>query len=161
MKHITNEEFNTAFQSKLNTKIMKAASKKYRSVLGDEVEVCQLEGLWLALRKWESERGMQFTTYLFDCVKRKCYAEATKIRRKNEKEHNLPSFHLPEQSYHDSYLINDMVLSLNERDAKLLSDRFVSNKTLLEIGNENNVSFQAIDQRLGTLTKKMRRILTE
>lgn len=161
MKQVSNEEFLAAFNNEIYRKIINAASKKYKSILGEEVEVCKLDGLWLALRDYENARGMTFTTYLFESVKRKCFAEAKRVRRKNKKERNFSSLNMPENTYHDDYLMNDIALSLNERDAKLLSDRFIYNKTLLEIGNEYDVSFQAIDQRLHTLTKKIKRILTE
>ena len=161
MKQITNEEFELAFKNAANVRIMKSASRKYQKVLGEDVLACQIHGLWTALRKYDATRGMRFTTYLFECVSRKCYAEASKLTNKKKREIIMPPDKLPDTTaYFETTFVSDMLMSLSEKDAKLLTDRYLSGKTLIEIGTEYGVTLQAIQQRLGTLSKKMRRILT-
>lgn len=161
MKLITNDEFTMALRDSNNKKVMNSASHRYKSLLGVEVENCKTDGLLRALQKYDNTRGMQFSTFLYENVKRKCYAAAMKVKKRKTNELIYIQHTIKNYTKHDSMLISDLILSLNEKDNKLFSDRFIYSKTLLEISLEYGVTLQAIHQRLNTLKKKIKRILTQ
>ncbi len=158
MRIISNEEFTEALNNIDNIKIMNKASVSYSKNLKSRLKECKMIALWEALRDYKSDRNMKFSTYLYYKVRRKCYdTYYTKAERNN----NLISI---EDSFSgsivDSTFINDILMSLDKKDAKLIEDKFIYKKTLKEIGIEENVSLQAIKQRLDVVLDKLREILS-
>jgi len=160
MKQISDDDFNKELKSKANIRLMNVAAKSYNRILGRAIESYKAEALWQSLRRFDPSRGMRFSTYLYQMVRRKCYYEANRIKNVKKRDEKIFSYRPAINSQTNNTLIFDILNSLPEKEAKLLSDRFIYNKTLLEISKENDVSIPNIHQRLKVLKKKIKTILT-
>lgn len=158
MRTISNEEFDIAYNNTDNIKIMNKASLSYSKNLKSRLKECKMLALWEALRDYKDDRGMKFTTFLFYKVRRVCYdAHYSKAEKVNE-------FTSIEDSFSgcttDSTFIQDIMMSLSDKDGKLISDRFIHRKTLREIGKEHNVSPEMTSQRIDAVLSKLKKILS-
>lgn len=161
MNEITELQFNEALEDKNNVKIMAAAGASYTKILGEELTVVKLSALWTTLKKYDDTKGMKFTTLLYINVRRQCFESMTKMvndRKKRRKEISLGSAN--NFGYQTSTFMSDIMMSLSPKEAKLLNDRFIMNKTLHEIGLEDGVTSQRINQRMDALLNKIKQILT-
>jgi RNA polymerase sigma factor (sigma-70 family) len=140
---ITNTEFETALANEDNIKIMKYVARKFREKIPyDELQTCQLHGLWKALRTFKPEGNVKFTSVLFNQVLWACDGYIKSLKRP-EYTNNIPSA----TSKRDGSLF-EYVEGLPEEDAKLLYQRFRDNMTLKEIAAENGYSHEHARKRI-------------
>lgn len=161
MNNITELQFNEAVEDKNNIKIMAVAGASYSKILGEELIVVKLSALWKTMKEFDEDRGMKFTTLLYTNVRRQCFESMKKIMKEKKKRKQEVSINNAINfGYQNSTLMNDIIMSLNPKEAKLLNDRFIMNKTLQEIGLEEGVTSQRINQRVDALLDKIKQILT-
>lgn len=161
MNEITELQFNEAVEDKNNVKIMAVAGASYSKILGEELIEAKLSALWKTMKEFDESRGMKFTTLLYINVRRKCFESMKKIMRDKKKRRREVSLtNAINFGYQSSTFMNDIVMSLSPKEAKLLNDRFIMNKTLQEIGTEEGVTSQRINQRMDALLDKIKQILT-
>ena len=68
-RQITNKEYEEAYNSIDNQKVIRKATSKYKSILQeDDQESCGMQGLWDALINHKDEMGNKFTTSLYRYV---------------------------------------------------------------------------------------------
>lgn len=163
MRIVDNNTYKKALYNKSYINIMNAASKSYIKKMGYErVRDAKNIALWESLRDFEPDKGMVFTTFLYQRVKWACAKEWKSFKNEKRQEAATASF----QAMKDEQLsivlaktptnITDLLLSLTESEYKLIYRRYIENKTLKEIGEEEGVTLQAIQQRIDRIRNKMR-----
>jgi RNA polymerase sigma factor (sigma-70 family) len=160
MKDVTVEEFQSAYMNENYNKVMNMAAKKFRWLLDEDIELCKAFALWKSLRKYDESCGAKFTTFLYNNMHQKCWTEYNKKRVKNERERDMLLNVEPRGAVVDNHLFTDIMMSLTPTEAKLIDDKFIQNKSLVEIGNEHGITPQRIHQRLQEVKEKIRVILS-
>ena len=153
--HVTDEEFEIAYENQDNKNIIKAVTKKYANKLSkDSQKTCGMYGLWRCIQNHDDKYGRKFTTSLFIHVDWECKRELASMNKKNmsllgEQDNDIPS---PASSGDFSDMLE--VLTDNQKD--IIRQRFYENRTLEEIGNNQGYSKEAARQNINKIILKLR-----
>ena len=82
MKEITDDDFEAAYNDKHNKSIIKAATKKYSSILSEDIQAsCGMHGLWRCMQNHDPSYGRKFTTSLYIHVDWECKRELSRYKK--------------------------------------------------------------------------------
>ena len=157
MKHVTDEEFETAYNNQDNKNIIKAVTKKYSGRLSEDIQTsCGLHGLWRCIQSHDDSYGRKFTTSLFIHVDWECKRELTSLNKKKtgclgdlDEDVACPTSSVPRSEILDS---------LPEKQKEIMYQRFYENRTLEEIGKKQGYSKEAARQNINKIIAKLREI---
>lgn len=145
MRFISNEEFAEALTDR-NKKIFYSAVRNTKLSL-DERYSCYLISLWSALSSYDSAMNVKFTTYFYYVSKWNSLDFEKQVKKK-----------LEDRRIRNKKLELDLVElldPLSEVESKILTDRFLGNKTLEEISSELKVSKNTVRNKLEKIKKKL------
>lgn len=115
-------------------KIMDSVCAKYsRSVDPDDISSLRLEILWKCLKSFDEDRGVKFTTFLYQQLN---YAMMNQLRIRRREKNGIPFdiCHIPKEN------IEVLLSDLNEGQKKILKQRYLERMTMVEIGAKNGYS---------------------
>lgn len=143
----------------------KAALKFKRQLNKEEIDSCFMLALWKACKKYnpdyDPEKIASFNTFfykgvLFECMKL-CKSNASfkeNINKiKSGKNLNKIKSHYNDVNFND-FDAKDM--GLNEKESKVIIDRFWAGKTLKELSVEAKISQQAMKKRISKILKNVK-----
>ena len=82
-QHVTDEQFEIAYDNQDNKNIIKAVTKKYANKLStDSQRTCGMYGLWRCIQNHDDKYGRKFTTSLFIHVDWECKRELAMMNKK-------------------------------------------------------------------------------
>ncbi len=151
---VTNSDYDTAFASEDNLKMMQAATKKYRGILDrEDLKSCKMIGLWKALGEFDENLGVKFTSFLYNVVRNEC----RKRLRQNAYQHKqvglLPSGFQREERIQ----IEDFIEGLEHPLDQIIRLRYVQDMTLQEIGTAVGMSKNCVKRKIQAAIKQMKR----
>jgi RNA polymerase sigma factor (sigma-70 family) len=115
-------------------KIMDSVCAKYsRSVDPDDISSLRLEILWKCLKSFDEDRGVKFTTFLYQQLN---YAMMNQLRIRRREKNGIPFdiCHIPKEN------IEVLLSDLNEDQKRILKQRYLERMTMVEIGAKNGYS---------------------
>lgn len=150
---VTNDSYNIAWNNTDNTKMMHEACKKYRGILErDDINSCQMIGLWKALGEFNEKHGVKFTSYLYNVVRNEC----RKRLRQNNNNTKLVGF-IAKRDYHiNSHDLEDMIDVLEYPLNKIVRLRYISKMTLKEIGVELGMNKNSVKRKIQKALEKIK-----
>jgi len=155
LKHVSNEEFETAYNNQDNKNIINAVTKKYSNKLSkDTQKSCGLHGLWRCIQSHDDSYGRKFTTSLFIHVDWECKREISNINRK--KTGQLGDSDEDVVSPIPSGEVSEILDSLPENQKQIMFQRFYENRTLEEIGKSQGYSKEAARQNINKIISRLR-----
>jgi len=147
LRKVTNEEFEKAYSDQNNKNVIKSVTKKYYNKLSPEIQTsCGLHGLWKCIQNHDEKYGRKFTTSLFMHVGWECKRE---ISFMNKKPIILMGDHdcdLSKEYFEMDF--PEILEILNEKQKKIIYQRYYESKTLQEIGKENGYTKEAARQNI-------------
>ena len=151
---------NKIFEEKWNSSdiqnIMNKISNRYRkNVDHDDIESIKMNTLWNCLKKYDSERGTKFTSYLYQQFS---YAMKNKVKKKRW-EWNTDIIEKTDIKEQFRMEVVDLITGLDEEDSKILTQRFYENMTMKEIGSTNGYSRETARRRLKNAIKVCKNIV--
>ncbi len=156
MKEITNDDFEAAYKDKHNKSIIRAATKKYSSVLSDDIQAsCGMHGLWRCMQNHDPSYGRKFTTSLYIHVDWECKRELSRHKK------NSVSF-LGEMDKEVSHTpasgeFFEIIECLPENQKEIVFERFYENKTLEEIGKSQGYTKEAARQNINKAINNLKK----
>jgi RNA polymerase sigma factor (sigma-70 family) len=161
----SNEDIKEAQKDMNNVRIINKCLSKYAFCLDpDELHECGLHGLWKALEYHDYSR-QKFTNSLYTHVRWACLI---RMRDKRKYKKTLSLDMLPDNgmdAYEDKSFdmvdMQDAIDSLTSREKKMMTDYFVNNKTMKEIGLEVNLCKERVRQKINGSLKVLNKIYSE
>jgi len=131
--------------------IMNKVSLRYnRHFHSDDIRSIQLVILWRCVTNYDDSKGAKFTTYLHSQLN---YAFKSELK-KQRPDHHLGDIHPDvKQKENCSIEVNDLVSGLPNHISRILTQRFLYNMTMVEIGKANGYSRETARRRLGNAIK--------
>ena len=156
MNEVTNEQIEEALKNKQYIGIMKKASEKFLKYMDeDEIRTCQLNALWNSMKNYKPKS--KFTTYLYNYVKYECLNYMTFLEKSD-----ITNWEMNKPANIKIDDINDLISILADKELEeIMVKRFVENKTLKEIGDEYNTSYETIRKKLKKSMKIIRDFVEE
>lgn len=145
MKQINNELFNKEYENIDNIKIINKAKKRFKkNIPHDELERCGLYGLWNALKMYNQEKKMKFTSYLYQTVIFECldWLNENKIETRPYK----PKSIIYEHIFFDEF--KDYISILPNELADIVESVIVYGHSLRKISKEKNMKYYEVDKKL-------------
>lgn len=175
-RQVSNEEFEKAYQSPDNIRMIKSITSQYKNILDeDERESCGMQGLWEALVNHEENRGQKFTTSLFRYVTWRCdncvrrtnkqrqgnvlftdYGVADTMRVGRHDEFAQPVSKEPNERVGEIYELAERYLSKEDRD--ILMDIAINNETVEEVSARTGISKCRIRSKYRTAKKYLKEL---
>ena len=123
--------------------IYKVLSKYRNSIDVDELDSIKMLTLWNCIKKYNPDKGVKFTSYLYSYLTYACKNELKKKRR----EYGCDRLEAVDNrnNWRD---LGDIVDGLPPEIAKVLNQRFVHSMTMHEIGCANGYSRETARRRL-------------
>lgn len=150
---VTNDSYNIAWNNTDNTKMMHEACKKYKGILErDDINSCQMIGLWKALGEFNEKHGVKFTSYLYNVVRNEC----RKRLRQNSNNAKLVGFAAKKDYHINSYDLEDMIDVLEYPLNKIVRLRYISKMTLKEIGVELGMNKNSVKRKIQKALEKIK-----
>lgn len=115
-------------------KIMDSVCAKYsKTVDPDDMSSLRLEILWKCLNSFDEDRGVKFTTFLYQQLN---YAMMNQLRIRRREKNGIPFdiCHKPKEN------IEVLLSDLNEDQKRILKQRYLDRMTMVEIGVKNGYS---------------------
>ena len=115
-------------------KIMDSVCGKYsKTIAPDHISSLRLEILWKCLNSFDESRGVKFTTFLYQQLN---YAMMNQLRIRRREKNGIPFdiCQIPKDN------IEVLLSDLNEKQKKILKQRYLDRMTMVEIGKENGYS---------------------
>lgn len=143
---VTNQMMEEAWNNRDNRLILHRASAGFaKSISPDDIESLQMEALWKALRKFNPNAGMKFTSFLYLTLR---FLLLNNLRKRKNKL-KFTSLHY-EDGFHDveDKSINDILFGMSQDDQEILYDRFYLSKSYKDISKENNISEGQVKKRI-------------
>lgn len=166
LRTISNEEYEAAYKNDQYRKIIGKAMSTFR-IGRDEAIAIRDDALWMAMQSHDPERS-KFETYLYKKTQWLCYREVWKRSPRNSVYNNklkvLEDFNMknknatydPIKECVNRIECEEILETLDERDRKLLVDRFYLSKNLKEMGTERGVTLQAVEQQIKNVLEKIK-----
>lgn len=149
MRIVTNEELINASKNVDFIRVMRYAVGKNKLRFSRHfLNLC----LWDSLRRYEPNRGMKFTTYLYKITRYKVLGLNSK-----RKEFRIKK---PKHYYNNDIFCIDILNSVSNSDAQLIVDRFILDKTLNEMATEHNISISYVKKKVDSMIKRLARIMS-
>jgi DNA-directed RNA polymerase specialized sigma subunit len=115
-------------------KIMDSVCGKYSKTIDpDDISSLRLEILWKCLNSFDESRGVKFTTFLYQQLN---YAMMNQLRIRRREKNGIPFDICQTPKDNIEVLLSD----LNEKQKKILKQRYLDRMTMVEIGKENGYS---------------------
>jgi DNA-directed RNA polymerase specialized sigma subunit len=160
LKHVTDEEFETAYNNQDNKNIINAVTKKYANKLSKDAQTsCGLHGLWRCIQSHDDSYGRKFTTSLFIHVDWECKREISYINRK--KLGQLGDSDEDVISPVPSGEVSEILESLPDKEKEMMYQRFYENRTLEEIREGQGYSKEAARQNINKIISRLRENISE
>jgi RNA polymerase sigma factor (sigma-70 family) len=140
-----------------NKKIMFAVCYRYRRFLDeDDAESIKLQTLWECCQKYDPyhPKRAKFTSYLYDRLN-------NKIRNHLKKKKREIACAIPEDAKvcQSSNLEFHILNSLNDEDKNILTQSYMHNMTIEEIGRANGYSRETARRKLHKIRAKCKELL--
>lgn len=149
--------FEEALASIDNKKIMKAVCYRFRKMLDeDDAESLSMQALWECCDKYNPDHPAKtkFTSYLYQRL-------LNKIRNHLKKKRREKLGYVPEGSYLPKELEFDILNSLPSEDKNILTQSYLYNMTIEEIGKANGYSRETARRKLNRIKKRCRELVSE
>lgn len=149
--------FDEAVQNNDYKKIMFSVCNRYRKILNeDDADSLRLQTLWECCQKYDPEhpKKAKFTSYLYDRLN-------CRIKNFLKKKNREKTGYLPEKSYSTDTLEFEILHSLTEEEKMILTQSYLENMTIEEIGKANGYSRETARRRLCKIRKKCRELLND
>jgi RNA polymerase sigma factor (sigma-70 family) len=144
--------FNEAVNNVDYTRIMdKVCSKYSNSVDPDDLSSMRLNTLWDCVKKYDPERGMKFSSYLYQQL---TFAIKNSLKKKRREFTNIP-IEKPKMEYENISLI---LSDLPKEYENLLRQKYLGNMTMEEIGRENGYSRETARRKINKAINLYRRL---
>jgi len=158
----SSEDIKEAQKDMNNVRIINKCLSKYAFCLDpDELHECGLHGLWKALEYHDYSR-QKFTNSLYTHVRWACLI---RMRDKRKYKNTLSLDMLPDSgmdAYEDKSFdkvdMHDAINSLNKCERRMVTDYYINNKKMKEIGTEVNLSKERVRQRINDSLKVLNNI---
>lgn len=148
---LSNIEFENALENPNNKAIMIKASSAFKKFISkEELESCKMVALWQSMQDWRLDGGQKFESYLYQKVKWECLRVCTQEFK--YKKRNRELIHDIQTRKNENLL--DLLEILDPSEQDLLTQRFLHNMTLKEIGTLHGYSYE-------TARKKIKKILSK
>lgn len=136
----------SAIQNLMNV----VCSKYQKSIDFDQMESIKLNTLWECLKKYDDTKGAKFTSFLYQ---RLTFALKNEVKPRKKKEFSVNEIenNTPEKKPLQS--INELLDGLPSESAKILSQKYIYNMTMVEIGKENGYSRETARRKLKNAIK--------
>ena len=154
MEECKNLEYEKALENEDYAKILNSVCKKYRFRMDKEdLHRCKLIALWDAIKKFNPDKGVKFTSFLYNCITWECRRQVTQ----NNKRKTVPLINEKQQQISSHYELTDLINSLPKEYSKVLIQKFFHGYTITEIAKQNNYSRETARIRVNNAIDKLRR----
>lgn len=153
-----------------NKKIMLAVCYRYRKFIDeDDAESIRLQTLWECCQKYDPNhpKRAKFTSYLYDRLNNRIRNHLKKKKRDitnwfidNPATNNGTSNSQSQTCYSDSNLEFYILNSLNDEDKNIITQSYLYNMTIEEIGKANGYSRETARRKLHKVRAKCQELLT-
>tara|TARA_R100001132_G_scaffold27467_1_gene33882 strand:- start:214 stop:702 length:489 start_codon:yes stop_codon:yes gene_type:complete len=134
---VSSEDFEVSLNKEDTKRVFGFLAKKYyRSMPIDEIESCQLIGLWKALKKYDIAKKRKFSNFLYVSIDWECKL----YLRRNRRRYLTCDTFLGDSGDYELVELLDIVDSLSPRLKRVVKQRFFYNLTMEEIGDANDYS---------------------
>tara|TARA_Y100000385_G_scaffold195050_1_gene201912 strand:+ start:12071 stop:12559 length:489 start_codon:yes stop_codon:yes gene_type:complete len=152
-----NNKVENALKDKNIVNIMNKASGRFsRQIDQDEIYSCQLKALWRALVNFKPEKGIKFTTYLYNGV----FIECLKEVQFHEKHRRFTSNILHENVCTKRDLSQEMIDVMdelrNDQEVELIMDKY-SNMSIKEIASKHNINRETVRKKIKNIMARIRK----
>lgn len=173
-------DFDLALDCQENKEVMRIASQRFKIPRADKQQ-CKLLGLWDAVNLFDEKRGVPFKLFLSLRVKFRCLKWCTEnydprmkyvdmfdnqfVNIDEESKHSPNMCDISDYTRNSSNTVRkykkysfttDLLLSLNDEEKELITQRFVENRTLEDIGKQYNLSYETIRKRINSILEKFK-----
>ncbi len=150
MREVSNEEFEAAIKNPDYIGIVKSVinnSRKNR-VSWDERQFCIYNSIWQALRRYQPDRGCQFTSYLYTSTKWCIYRLNKKTKRHQMLVKTNAGLSLAKLFKLESRELTDIEIDYNDQRIEILKDRYISNMLFKEIAVKHEISVESVRRQI-------------
>jgi RNA polymerase sigma factor (sigma-70 family) len=156
MNKVKNKEFEEALKNEDNIKIINHVCKKYLNrIQSEDLHRCKLIALWDAIRNFDPERNVKFTSFLYNCIDWECKRQLSDYKKSRRVSTNLSIDGDSEDS--NVYETLDWIDSLPEKLAVAVKQKFVYGYTVQEIAEKNNYSRETARQYVQKGVEKLKK----
>jgi len=156
MSKAKDREFEEALKDEDNIKIINHVCKKYISrISAEDLHRCKLVALWDALRNFDSERKVKFTSFLYNCIDWECKRQLSEYKKAKRISTNLSV----DGDCEDINICEtlDWIDSLPEKLAIAIKQKFIYGYTVQEIAKKNNYSRETARQYVQKGIEKLKK----
>lgn len=116
----------------------------------DDIESIKNFTLWRVLCNFNPIKGVKFTTYLANSLKKGLYKAYLK---KKQLVNNYENF---DKSYENDYTMTDIIMSLDGIDKELMDLRFVKMMTFNEISEKTGISSKLVCKKIKKIINRFK-----
>lgn len=130
--------------------LMNSVCSKYsKNIDHDQIESIKLITLWECIKKYNKDKGAKFTSFLYQ---RLDFALRNELKKKR-KEFNFEDRDYGTKIEIKNNSFNELVDGLSTEDARLLSQKYIHNMTMVEIGEANGYSRETARRKINNAKK--------
>lgn len=154
MLNISNLEYEEALKNEDNIKIINSVCRKYaKRIDSEDLHRCKLIALWDAIKKYNPDRGVKFTSFLYSCITWECKKQMHQNMKTKPGQMCCEKEDRPQKGFE----VKDLIDSLPKKFSKVVSQRFMYGYTIKEIALENNYSRETARQNVKKAVKALRK----
>ena len=156
MSKAKDREFEEALKNEDNIKIINHVCKKYITrIQPEDLYRCKLVALWDAMRNFDPERKVKFTSFLYNCIDWECKRQLSEYKKAKRVSTNLSV----DGDCEDINVCEtlDWIDSLPEKLAIAVKQKFVYGYTVQEIAEKNNYSRETARQYVQKGIEKLKK----
>tara|TARA_R110002167_G_scaffold221615_1_gene426528 strand:- start:2044 stop:2517 length:474 start_codon:yes stop_codon:yes gene_type:complete len=151
---VSNLEYEEALKNEDNIKIINSVCRKYlKRIDTEDLHRCKLMALWDAIKKYNPDRGVKFTSFLYSCVTWECKRQVHHNMKTKPGQMCAEKEDRPQKGSE----VKDLINSLPNKFSKVVSQRFMYGYTIKEIARENNYSRETARQNVKKAVKALRK----
>lgn len=144
-------DINILYKDKAINHLMNSVCSKYQKNIDfDQMESIKLNTLWECIKKYDETRGAKFTSFLYQQL---TFALKNEVKSKKIKQFNTSSIEHNTAEKQPQVNFIDLFDGLPLDMAKILSQKFVDNMTMVEIGEKNGYSRETARRKLKNAVK--------
>ncbi len=155
MNEVRNEEFEEALANEDNIKILNHVCKRYTNQISPEdLYTCKLIALWEAIRNFNPEKKVKFTSFLYNWIGWECKRQISRY----QKDRRLSTNRYFDKNSTDPNRCEflDFIDSLPKKLATVLKQRYLYGYTVQEIAERNHYSRETARQYIKKGVQKLK-----
>ena len=150
-----------ALRNKDIVKIMNKSAHRFSNQIDrDEIYSCQLKALWKAMINFKPEKGIKFTTYLYNGVFIECLKEVEFHDKHKRFTKSMLHTNVETKSDWTTEMVDIFDELQNDEERELIMDKY-SNMSIKEIATKHNINRETVRKKIKNIMARIKKQLEE